>query len=422
MYKKIYKICFQKIKNIFWHLPKSIFYNIYFGFPHRNLTLIGVTGTDGKTTSVNLIHQALLNANIKSGLISTLGAKIGDQSISIGLHTTSPDSSIVQKIFAQMVTEGMTHAIVEVTAHAIDQYRYFGCNFAICGITNTSHEHLDDFLNMSSYINTKAKLFSNSNIAILNKDDSSFSQIIVPPTTKIFSYSIDKKSDYQAKNINLNNKFLEFTVNKTTYKTNSNYRYQIYNILLVHSILNQLKIDPNLLPKLILNFPEIKGRREIVKNNLHIQCIVDFAHTPNALFQTLSSLHSTTKNKLICIFGATGGRDQTKRPLMGKVVSQNCDIAIVTADDTRNENIIEINKQIISGFDQKQIDNKKFAYYNIPNRQDAFNLAVSLAKSGDTIIACGKGHETSILHGKTEYPWSESDAFKTAFRNKDQNV
>ena len=166
----------------------------------------------------------------------------------------------------------------------------------------------------------------------------------------------------------------------------------------------------------------MKGRREIVKNDLHIQCIIDFAHTPNALYQTLSSLKLVTKGKLICLFGATGGRDQSKRPIMGKVVSQNCDIGIITADDTRNEKIDNINQQIIGGIDPEQIKKNKFTYYNVPNRQDAFNLAVSLAKSGDTIVACGKGHETTILHGNTEYPWSESDAFKTAFRTRDQNV
>lgn len=422
MNKKTYRIYFQKIKNIFWHLPKSIFYNYLYGQPAKKLTLIGITGTDGKTTSVNLIHHALLNAGIKAGSISTLGAKIGDQNLSVGLHTTSPDPAVVQKILSQMVKQGMTHAVIEVTAHAIDQYRYFGCHFSVSAITNTSHEHLDDFKDMSSYTATKAKLFTISSIAILNKDDDSFRIINPPLPTKIVSYSINKKSDYQAKNINLTDKYLEFTVNKTNYKTDSNYHYQIYNILLVHSVLDQLKINPDLLPKLVREFPDMKGRREIVKNDLHIQCLIDFAHTPNALFQTLSSLSSNTKGKLICIFGATGGRDQSKRPLMGQVVSQNCDIGIVTADDTRNENINDINRQIISGFDPNRVQNKEFIYHDIPNRQDAFNLAISLAKPGDTIVACGKGHETSILHGKTEYPWSESDAFKTAFRTREQNV
>lgn len=416
MDKKTIKIAIQKLKNVLWHLPKSIFYNVYYGFPSKKLILIGITGTDGKTTCVNLLHKALLNANVKVGLISTLGAKIGDQEISVGLHTTSPDPAIVQKIFAQMVKKGMTHAVVEITAHAIDQYRYFGCNFNICGITNTSHEHLDDFLNLNAYIQVKAKLFTNCKTAILNKDDQSFSTIPSNPTTKILSYSINKKSDYQAKKIFLDEKLLKFEVNNNKYITDSNFHYQIYNILLVHSILDQLSFNSKILSELVKEFPEIKGRREIIKNDSHILCIVDFAHTPNALLETLSSLNKTTKGKLICIFGATGGRDQTKRPIMGKVVSENCDIGIVTADDTRNEKIENINNQIISGF------NKKFTFYNIPNRQDAFNLAINLAKAGDTVIACGKGHETTILHGSTEYPWSESDAFKTAFRNKKQNV
>lgn len=408
MVKKLTRICFQKIKNVFWHLPKSFFYNAYYGFPSHKLILIGVTGTDGKTTSVSLIHKALLSAGIKAGSISTIGAKIGEYDLPVGLHTTSPDPAIVQKMFSQMVKEGVTHAVIEVTAHAIDQYRFSGCHFHISGLTNTSHEHLDDFLDMSSYVNTKAKLFNHSDIAILNKDDQSFSKIVTP--TKVISYAVNQKADYRATNVDLNSKFLSFSINKINYKTNSNYCYQIYNILLVHSVLSQLHLDPDLLPMLVKDFPFMKGRREIVSNNLHLRCIIDFAHTPAALETTLKSLKATIKGKLIVIFGATGGRDTSKRPTMGRVVSENADITIVTADDTRHEKVENINQQIISGIKPSSI------YYNIPNRQDAFNLAVKLATTGDTIIACGKGHETTILHGNTEYPWSEKDAFNTAFQ------
>jgi len=413
MVKKRIRIYIQKLKNLFWHLPKSIFYNFYYGFPSKKLVLIGITGTDGKTTSVNLLHKALLESGIKTGLISTLGAKIGDNDISVGLHTTSPDPSLTQKIFRRMVDEGITHAIIEVTAHAIDQYRYYGCQFKVCAITNTSHEHLDDFLDMQQYIDTKAKLFKSTENAVLNKDDASYKIITSQTPAKIVTYSINKTSDYQAKDIVITSKQLSFSANKTTFKTNSNYKYQIYNILLVNAILNVLKIDNKIILNLIKDFPLMKGRRETVPNNLRINCIIDFAHTPAALKTTLESLKSTTKGKVIVIFGATGGRDPSKRPIMGEVVSNLADIAIVTADDTRNELVENINKNIISGMNKNKTG---FTYYDIPRRQDAFNLAIKLASSGDTVIACGKGHETTILHGNTEYPWSERDAFLTAFR------
>ena len=415
MNKIFVRVFIQKIKNYFWHLPKSFFFSLIYGFPSHKLILIGVTGTDGKTTTVSLIHRCLIDSGINAAVISTLGAKIGNQEIKTGLHTTSPDPSVTQKIFSQMVDSGITHVVVEVTAHAIDQFRYFGCHFQVAGITNVTHEHLDDFISLQSYTLTKSKLLESADFSVLNRDDSSYKLISSRIRRPFVSYGIDQSSDYRAKKVQVGNAKISFLVNSQLFVTDSVYHHQIYNILLSHAILTRLNIDTQILVNAIKNFPEIKGRREEVKNNLQIKCIVDFAHTPAALESILKSLRQNTSGKLIVIFGATGGRDQSKRPLMGKVVSEITDIAIITADDTRNEKIEKINQQIINGITDQ---NKKFVYYNLPNRQDAFNLAVKLSSPGDTIVACGKGHETTILHGKTEYPWSETGAFQTAFRQK----
>jgi UDP-N-acetylmuramoyl-L-alanyl-D-glutamate--2,6-diaminopimelate ligase len=420
---KLYlKRSFQRLKNLLWHYPKSLFYNLYYGFPGKKLILIGVTGTDGKTTTTLLIHHCLLEAGIKAGSISTLGAQIGNQEIKIGLHTTSPDSSVVQKLFRRMVDAGITHVVVEVTAHAIDQYRYSGCRFKAAVITNVTHEHLDDFINFSLYTQTKAKLFRHTDFAILNHDDPSYQIIKDKTSASIVTYGINETSDFQAKDIRDSAKLLTFKVSNLTFKTDSNYHHQIYNILAAHAVLQTLHIDPQIILSVIKHFPEIKGRREEISNSYHFRTLIDFAHTPAALKTTLESLKKTTTGKLIVIFGATGGRDQTKRPIMGQVVSQIADVAVITADDTRNEKVENINRQIIAGIDQSRVKSKSFTYYDIGNRQDAFNMAVKLAASGDTIVACGKGHETTILHGKTEYPWSESAAFRTAFRLKTQHV
>ncbi len=423
----------QKLKNIFIHLPKAIFYQYYYGQPSKKLTLIGVTGTDGKTSTANLIYEILQKSGIKTGVITTINAKYEGKEIDTGLHLTSPDPSLVQKIFKEMVDHGVTHVVCEVTAHALDQYRFYGCYFQIALITNTSHEHLDYFHNMENYIKTKGKIFNQAKISILNKDDQSFkylSQKISP----FISYSIEKKSDFQAKNIKTFSEEIKFLVNKLNITTDSIYHYQIYNILAAFAVISQLKINSTYLIETVKEFPLVKGRREEVKNDFGIKAIIDFAHTPNAIKSTLSSLKETNKGKIIAIFGATGGRDQSKRPEMGLVTSQLADIAIITSDDTRNENINDINKQIISGIPSTSIfintDNfveiKKiikdnphnFIYFNIPNRQDAFNLAIKLAQSKDIVIAMGKGHENTILHGKTEYPWSESQAFRLAFSLK----
>lgn len=425
----------QKFKNIFWHLPKSIYFSLKYGFPSKKLVLIGVTGTDGKTTTCALIHEVLKQSGIKAGLITTIGAKIGDGDINTGLHTTSPDPAIVQDLFQKMVKNGLTHAVCEVTSHSLDQNRFWGCHFKVSVVTNTSHEHLDYHQNMDNYINSKAKLFNISDFAVLNKDDASFRKIVSQINCPYATYSIKSKSDLQAKNIKLGNA-LSFYVKKELFKTDSNYQYQIYNILAALGVCQNLKINLNTFKSTILKFPETKGRREEINNNFKFKTIIDFAHTPTALESTLRSLKRITPGNLIVIFGATGGRDKTKRPFMGETVSRLANIALITSDDTRNEKIEDINKQIISGINSKtseyiepaaletssqyskiaQSAKKKFTYFNIPNRQDAFNLALKLAQTGDTIIACGKGHETSILLGNTEYPWSEAEAFRTAFK------
>ncbi len=432
-------INFQKIKNLFWHYPKNFFVSLQHNFPAKKLKLIGITGTDGKTTSCILVYEILKKAGINAGVITTIGAKFGNnQEISTGLHMTSPDPKLFQQILSQMLAAGVTHVVCEVTAHGLDQYRFLGCHFITAAITNTSHEHLDYYSNMEEYIQSKAKIFSQSDYGIINKDDSSY-QIIKPMIQIPYStYSVDQKSDYQAKDIKLTNKKLSFKVNKLTITTDSNYFYQINNILVALGIIDNLKINRQFLLETVKNFPETKGRREEVKNNFKFKTIVDFAHTPNALEKTLSSLKKITKGKIIIIFGATGGRDQTKRPQMGQVVSSLADIAIITSDDTRNEDISQINQQIINGIDpnksnfvdiqkienQKQINDilkkidQKFTYFNIPNRQDAFNIAIKLAQPDDVVIACGKGHEDTILHGNTEYPWSETEAFRTALKLK----
>lgn len=394
----------QKIKNIFWHYPKGLVANLVHKLPTRHLCLIGVTGTDGKTTTCILVHKVLENAGIKSGLLTTVNSP--------KLHNTSPNAFYLQKTFAKLVKEQYTHCVCEATSHGLDQNRFLGCNFFVSAITNTSHEHLDYHLTFENYVLAKAKLFQQSKYCILNKDDKSFS------TIKPFCKNLITYSTKNIKNLKITKNKLSFDYDGLTFVTDSPYEYLINNILAAYNICKKLNIDNKIFLDTLKNFPETKGRREEVKNNFQFKTIIDFAHTPAGLEKTLSALKKITKGKLIVIFGATGGRDKSKRPLMGKIVSELADIAYITSDDTRNENIEDINEQIISGI----IPNKKFSYFNIPNRQEAFNQAIKNAKADDTIIACGKGHETTILHRNTEYPWSEAEAFRTAFRERSKNV
>ena len=439
MLNLIRKLIPQNLINSLWHYPLSILANIIYFFPSKKLFIIGVTGTDGKTTTANLIYHILKNAGLKTALVSTISAKIGDTELDTGLHTTSPDKFITQKILRSMVKNKIKYAVLEITAHALDQHRFNGCKFDISILTNVSPEHLDYFKNMDNYIYTKSKLFTQSKLSILNKDDISYptiSKLLRRKKKKFITYGIKEKSDLQAKKIKLTKNSLSFSLNKQIFKSNSNYHYQVYNILSAIALSQQLKINHKILAQTIKNFPPTKGRREELKIKNGIKSIIDYAHTPAALKETLFSLKKINQGNLIVIFGATGGRDKEKRPSMGKVVSKYANIAIITSDDTRHEDINDINKQIREGIPTKtefiknnnpnkkeikeiqRLASKKFLFFDLANRQDAFNLAIKLAQKGDTIIACGKGHEKTILHGKTEYPWSEAEAFRTAFKIK----
>ena len=417
----------RPIINFFWHKPLSLLARAYYLFPDKKLTIIGVTGTDGKTTTASLIYHVLKNAGLSVGLISTIEARIDDQVIDTGLHTTTPDKFTTFKLIRQMVNQHTKYLVAEVTAHALDQHRFANIKFDIGILTNISHEHLDDFSNLKKYTLTKYKLLSRSRVAIINKDDPSSQYAKLPTTKKIF-YGRKNKCFYRAKKIRLTPNQLSFYCHHINVITDSSYEYQVYNILASYIACRQLKIDTSIFLKTIKDFPIVKGRRQKIDNDLGLTTIIDFAHTPMALESTLKSLKKHRYQRIIIIFGATGGRDKSKRPIMGKVVSKYANIAILTEDDTRNESVETINQQIISGMPTKAlclqpdqyhlIKSNQFCYFCQNNRQDAFNLAVKIAQKGDVIIACGKGHETSLLHGKTDYPWSESEAFRTAFKLK----
>lgn len=421
------KIFFQRLKNKVWHRPLSLVARAINFFPDKKITIIGITGTNGKTTTATLIYRVLKNAGYKTSLISTIETRIGDKVIDTEVHTTNPDKFKTFSLIKQMVKSGSRFLVAEVTAHAIDQHRFANLTFDISLLINTSHEHLDDFCTMDDYIKTKIKLLKKSKCAIINKDDQSYqyAKKLTPIT-----YSIKQRSQYQAKNIKITSTKLSFTADNIKFTTDSNYKYQVYNILAAYLVSKQLKIKKDIFLKTIKNFPPVKGNREQVNLHPKITTIIDFAHTPKALEETLKSLKKVTKNRLIVIFGATGERDKTKRPAMGKAVYQYSNIGIITSGDTKNEDIKDINSQIISGIPKnghllkptqlKAINQNFFSYFNVPNRQEAFNLAIKIAKEGDTIVACGKGHETSILHGETDYPWSEAEAFRTAFKQKNE--
>lgn len=387
----------RKFKNLY-HLFKAIFWNIWYGFPAKRLFIIGVTGTDGKTTTSTLIYEILKKSGYKVGVLTTVSAKLMDTEIDTGLHTTNPDSGLLQKVLKQAVDLGITHMVLEVTSHGLDQNRVWGCDFKIGVITNVSHEHLDYHKTMQNYMKAKAKLFSETEYAVLNKEDSSF--------------------DYIKSNCNSKCKVISYSKTKIKNISPTLFGdYNLYNVGAAESVAKILGIDEGVINEVVSNFSGVPGRRQEVKVGQNFRVIVDFAHTPNALKQLLLSLRAESKSRIILVFGCTGERDKEKRPIMGKIASELADIVIVTSDDTRSESQNNIASQIVNGIrnSEYRIKNKKLFLEN--DRRKAIELGVKMAKKGDILILAGKGHEKSILIGDNEQEWSDVEVVSETIKS-----
>lgn len=387
----------QKVKNIY-HLIAGITAVTRFGFPSKNLTIIGVTGTDGKTTTSTLIYHILNKSGIKTALISTVAAYIGKEEIQTGFHVTSPDPYPLQQLLHKIKNSDINTVVLEATSHGLDQHRLFGTNIQVGVLTNITNEHLDYHKSMNRYIKAKSKLFKSAHTAILNSKDSNTKKIskLIPRQIKIINYSPKKLPNSV------------FTAIRKHFPETYNHQ----NSAAAYYASKTQGVTDDQFIKAIKTFPGIPGRMQKIQNDKGINLIVDFAHTPNAVKNVLSSLKKQTKGKLIAVYGSAGLRDYTKRPLMGKIGAALADEIILTAEDPRTESIWKIIDQMCS-----RININIGHIHKIPDRQEAINFAISIAKSGDSVVVLGKGHEQSMnLDGKTETPWSDAQALQKAVK------
>ncbi len=410
----------QRFKNLY-HFAIALISNFKNGFPSRKLKVIGVTGTDGKTTTVYLIFHILSFVGYNTSMISSVGARIDGKDYDVGFHVTTPSSWQLQA-FIKKIKDLITNSsqknflVLEVTSHALDQKRTWGINYEIGVITNVTNEHLDYHKTYENYVNTKAKLFKNAKKIVLNKDDKSFEiikKLDYVKNKKIITYSLNLKADFNLKS--------------TDFKAKITGDFNKYNILAAYAVCKELGIDESLIKKAINIFELPIGRMERVYKK-EFSIIVDFAHTPNALKNALSVVSKETKGRVIHVFGSAGERDTEKRSEMGKMSSLFSDIIILTAEDPRSESVDMINSEIEKGLKKhfKLVNTKNYQdnrknkniYFKINDRKEAINFAVSIAKKGDVIITTGKSHEKSMNYGKGEEPWNEYEAVKNAIKNK----
>ncbi|MEJ5106216.1 UDP-N-acetylmuramoyl-L-alanyl-D-glutamate--2,6-diaminopimelate ligase [Chryseobacterium sp. MYb328] len=364
----------------------------FYGNPSRKLKLIGVTGTNGKTSVSTLLFDVFRNLGYDSALLSTVEIRIGEEIIP-ATHTT-PDVITINKILAEAVEKGCEFAFMEVSSHGIAQNRIEGLYFKVAGFTNLTHDHLDYHKTFEEYLKTKKRFFDeleDTAVAITNVDDKNGNVMLQNTKAKKKSYALKTMADYHGKllEVDFNGMLLNF--NGKEFWTTLTGKFNVYNLLLVFGIAEELGFEQDEILQAISKLKRVSGRFETMKSDGGIFFIVDYAHTPDALENILDSINDIrTKNeRLITVFGCGGDRDHSKRPEMGNIASKKSTLAIITSDNPRTEDPGQIIKEIEAGVEPQYFSK----YTSIPDRKEAIKMAIKFAEPKDIILVAGKGHE-----------------------------
>lgn len=382
----------RRLKNIL-HLLNALCACLYYGFPAQHITVIGVTGTDGKTTTTHMIYEILKAAGKRVSMVSTIYAMIGGKSSDTGFHVTTPSPWKIQNLIYEAVAHGDEYLVLEVTSHGLDQNRVWGIWFATGVLTNVTHEHIDYHGTFEAYKKAKLKLLSRSSFSVI---PSEFLKDRAFPHKNAQTFGL-RTGDLTLKNFPIT--------------IGMNGEYNKLNALAASLVARKIGISDSMIKKTLASFTSITGRMEEVYKGA-FTVIIDFAHTPNGLLQALTAVRKMAKKRLILVFGCAARRDIQKRPIMGNYASEYADVIILTEEDYRDEDIHKIMKEIEGGM------TKTSPLYKIPDRQKAVDKAVEIARKGDIVLMTGKGHERSLCRGTKEYPWSEHTAVTKALKKR----
>lgn len=370
----------------------------FFGEPTLELRLVGITGTNGKTTTAALLHHLMSQGGFPSGLISTVAMEWGAQKCEA--NRTTPESCDLQKTFREMVDCGVKNCFMEVTSHALELKRVVGCHFDGAVFLNLSEDHLDFHDGMENYFAAKAKLFRERLVvsekkklwAVVNKDDPYGRTLIGGLGAKVWTFSLEGKADVSGSEYQTSWEGLRFRVHfpngSCTLTSKLKGQFNGYNILAATAAALAMELPMETIQAGIASFGGVPGRLEEIKNNKGFKIIVDYAHTPAALENVLQTLRGLGEQRILTVFGCGGNRDRTKRPLMGKIAAQLSDQVVVTSDNPRDEKPEAIMDEILTGIKRRE------EVSSVCDRKEAIALAFKLAKPGDCILIAGKGHET----------------------------
>ncbi len=383
----------------------------WYGHPSRQLTMLGVTGTNGKTTVTYLLRHILQRTGMKTGLIGTVQNIVGEQTLPA--QRTTPDALQIQQLLSAMTKNGCSHAVMEVSSHALDQHRAEGIDFAVGIFTNLTEDHLDYHGTMGCYCDAKAKLFQMSRMGVCNADDPWTERLLAGASCPSVYYGIHNPAEVWAEDIFLHSRSVDFTVCTARTRTPVHLgvpgRFSVYNALGAIATCGELGIPPEECAAALATFPGVAGRMEVVPTpGKPYTLLIDYAHTPDALENVLKTVRGFAQNRVIAVFGCGGDREREKRPLMGHIAGKLADLTIITSDNPRTEEPMAIIRDILPG-----IAGAEDKYIVEPDRRGAIALAMGRAAAGDVIVLCGKGHETYQEIGDKTIPMDEREIVRS---------
>ena len=380
----------------------------WFGHPAKAMTMVGVTGTNGKTTTTYLL-KAILEQQMgaKVGLIGTNQNMIGNEVIPT--ERTTPESFEVQRLFAQMRDAGCTHVVMETSSHALQLDRVYGVHYAVGIFTNLTQDHLDFHETMEAYCDAKAILFRNCDVGVYNGDDPWVARLLREATCYPVCYGRKRGADLWAEDIDLAADHIAFTaVTKTErvpVRVNIPGGFMVYNTLDVLAAAQALGVSLEKSADTLSRVSHVKGRVEVVPTpGKDYTVLIDYAHSPDGMVNVLSSVKGFAKGRTIALFGCGGDRDRTKRPKMGKVAADIADFVVVTTDNPRTEKLADIIADILPG-----LEGSDTPYVVVEDRIEAIHWAMDHAEAGDVIVLCGKGHETYQEINHVKYHMDERE-------------
>lgn len=397
--------------------------SVFYGHPSEKLTLIGVTGTNGKTTTTNLICHIIEAQGEKTGLIGTIHNRIGDKVLE-GSRTT-PESLELQQMFAAMVDEGIHYAVMEVSSHALELHRVDCCDFDIAVFTNLTQDHLDYHVTMENYCKAKTILFQMlgkngekaglQKTAVINMDDPWAGHFLVASNVPAVTYSMHKDASWKAEQVEVGAEGVRYSVDGHPVQLHLTGNFNVYNSLAALAVGEALGFSLDSVIQALEQVNGIAGRFQTVKGARDFSVIVDYAHTPDGLENVISTAQAFAKGNVITVFGCGGDRDRTKRPLMGEVAAELSDYCVVTSDNPRTEDPEQILQDILPGVEKHM---QQDTYHVEVDRRKAIHYAVQMAQPGDVVLLAGKGHENYQDVNGVKHHFDDYEVAQEAIREK----